>query len=76
MTFSQYDVVRLKAIRVSVPTLVEAFNLRQPAVGDIAYIIDIYSDPVGYELECSDATGITQWLMAFAPDDVELERVG
>lgn len=76
MKLSQYDVVRLKAIRVPVPTLVDACNLRQPAVGDTAYIIEIYSDPLGYELECSDANGITQWLMAFAPDDIELERVG
>ena len=76
MKFGQYDVVRLKSIRLSVPTLADAFNLRQPAVGDVACSIEVYLDPLGYELECCDANGITQSMMAFAPDDIELERVG
>lgn len=75
MNFKQYDAVRLKKINLSTPTEKDEFNLRQPEVGDIAYIIEIYSTPPGYELECSDANGITQWLMSFGPEDVELEFV-
>lgn len=71
MKFKQYDVVRLKAINVSVST--DEFNLRLPVVGDVATIIEIYSSPLGYELECSDVGGITQWMIAFRPDDVVLE---
>jgi hypothetical protein len=53
----------------------DAFNLRQPAIGDVATIVEIYSNPPGYELERNDENGITQWLLAFGPDDVELDLV-
>lgn len=75
MSFKQYDAVRVRTINVPIPCAKDEFNLRSPAIGDIAYIIEIYSNPPGYELECSDANGITQWLMSFAPEDVELELV-
>jgi len=73
MKFKQYDVVRIVAFNVEQFALADESNLRRPVVGDIATIIEIYSSPVGYELECSDANGITQWLMAFQPEDVVLE---
>ena len=75
MDFKQYDAVRLKKINVPIPCAKDEFNLRQPELGDIAYIIEIYSNPPGYELECSDANGITQWLISFSHEDVELELV-
>ena len=73
--FKQYDAVRLA--RFIAPPLQshDKFNLRPPMVGDIAYIVEVYSNPIGYELECSDSYGITQWLMAFSPDEIELEFV-
>jgi hypothetical protein len=73
MEFKQYDVVRIAAFKVEQPELVDETNLRQPVVGDVATIIELYSSPSGYELECSDANGITQWLMAFRPEEVVLE---
>jgi hypothetical protein len=73
MKFKQYDVVRLIAFNVQQAALSDDSNLRRPAVGDVATIIELYSSPLGYELECSDADGITQWLFAFRPEDVVLE---
>jgi hypothetical protein len=73
MKFKQYDVVRIMAFSAEQAALADESNLRQPVVGDIATIIELYSSPSGYELECSDANGITQWLMAFRPEDVVLE---
>jgi hypothetical protein len=62
--FKLYDEVRLKAFNAAVPSA-DAFNLRPPEGGDVATIVEIYSSPPGYELECSDADGITQWLITF-----------
>lgn len=73
MRLQRYDVVRLMGIRVPLAALADEFNLRQPVVGDVATIVEIYSKPAGYELECSDGNGITQWLMAFGFDEIELE---
>ena len=73
MKFKQYDVVRIMAFSVEQAALADESNLRRPEVGDIATIIELYSSPSGYELECSDANGITQWLMTFRPEDVVLE---
>ena len=73
MKFSQYDTVTVKRILVPIASLHNQFDLRSPMVGDVAYIVEVYSDPSGYELECSDVNGITQWLIAFGPDQVELE---
>jgi hypothetical protein len=61
--FKQYDVVRLMAIYRPAFELDDGFNLRRPAIGDVATIVEIYSTPPGYELECSDQNGITQLLM-------------
>ena len=52
------------------------FDLAVPKVGDIAAIVEIYTDPIwGYELECSDEGGITQWLLMFEPSEIEMEFV-
>lgn len=73
MKFSQYDVVRV--VRFIKPELTKKanFDLRAPVPGDVATIIDIYDDPAGYELECSDVHGITQWMISVQTGDVELE---
>lgn len=75
MQFKQYDVVRVVALHVEASKAPDEFNLRCPVIGDVATIIEIYSKPPGYELECSDGNGITQWLMAYSVDDVQLELV-
>ena len=75
MKFNQYDVARLKCINAPIPELDNEFNWRRPVLGDIATIIEIYARPLDYELECCDWNGITEWMMAFPPDDIELELV-
>lgn len=67
--FSAYDVVRIERLPAR-DASDDAFNLRPPRVGDIATIIEIYTDPPGYELECSGQDGITQWLIAFSPGEM------
>jgi hypothetical protein len=70
-----YDTVRIKAFRHPVDVEPDKFNRRPPRVGDIACVIEIYANPPGYELECSDGNGITEWLHAFSPEDIELDRI-
>jgi len=72
MNFKQYDVVRLKGIP-SPDKFNAEFDLRSPVVGDVATIVEVYKNPPGYELECSDSEGVTQWLIAWGPDEIELE---
>jgi hypothetical protein len=70
-----YDVVRIKKLRKPIDFQPDRTSVRAPCVGDVATVIDVYSNPPGYELECSGEDGITIWLWSFAPEDVELEVV-
>lgn len=70
-----YDVVRIKELRKPVDFQYDGTSVRAPSVGDVAAVIEVYSNPPGYELECSGKDGITIWLWSFAPEDVELEVV-
>lgn len=72
MSFKQYDVVKVVALHAFKQEISDSFNLRPPRIGDIATIVEIYAKPPGYELECSDKEGITQWLQAFAQDEIGL----
>ena len=76
MVFKQYDIV--KVIRITKPNEGhrDAFNRRDPQVGDTAAIIEIYAQPrLGYELECVDASGETEWLRSFSAQDIQLELI-
>ncbi|MBC3935470.1 DUF4926 domain-containing protein [Undibacterium sp. CY7W] len=75
MKFRQYDVVKLKKLLAPTVNSYDEFNSRRPLVGDVATIIEVYEEPPGYELECSDQNGNTVWLIAFRPEDIELELV-
>jgi hypothetical protein len=75
MQFAQYDTVRIVSIRNTKRLETDAFNIRAPRVGDIACIIEVYSDPPGYDLECSNSDGISEWLLAFPPEEIELELI-
>lgn len=70
-----YDVVRLTALSKPVHVEPDGVSVRVPRVGDVATIIKVYENPCGYELECSGSDGITEWLWAFAPSDVELKKI-
>lgn len=71
--FSQYDVVKLKTLPSSRVDASDPFNRRSPRVGDVATIIEVYETPPGYELECSGEGGITEWMLAFSPEEADFE---
>ncbi len=70
-----FDVVKVKALLGPKEEVRDGFNLRNPMAGDVAAIVMVYENPSGYELECVDEQGITQWLLAFGPDEIDLEPV-
>jgi len=73
--FYLYDTVRINALRKPVQFEPDGISSRAPCIGDVATIVEIYRHPAGYELESSGPGGVTEWLWAFAPDDVELEKI-
>ena len=70
-----YEAYRIKAFRQPIRSDLGEGDLRKPQVGDIAWVIEIYEDSPGYELECSDRNGITEWMQALAPGEIVLEKV-
>jgi hypothetical protein len=74
-TIKLYDAVRIKVLCRPLGVVPECFNTQEPRVGDVAFVIEIYEDPPGYELECSGEDGITKWLLTFSPEEIELEKV-
>ncbi len=68
-----YSIVRIKKIHKEFPSEDAGFNKRLPKVGDEATIIEVYTNPPGYELECIDDNGVTQWQIAFSSEEIELE---
>jgi hypothetical protein len=76
MKYKQYSVVKLQKINKQFSKEELSFDKRAPKVGDVATIIEIYKSPsLGYELECSDENGITEWMVTFSPEEVELEVI-
>jgi hypothetical protein len=71
-----YDVVKIKKLHKPIDFQSDEISVRAPIVGDVATVIEVYTTPPGYELECSGKHGITIWLHAFEPEEVELELVG
>ena len=73
MQFKQYDVVKIVELLNPAKALKSEFDFRAPKVGDIATIVEIYSTPcLGYELECCNKEGITQWLVTFEPSEINM----
>ena len=71
--FRKYDTVKIIEILNPEKTHKSDFNLAAPKAGDIATIVEIFTDPcVGYELECSDKNGITQWLVTFESGEINM----
>ena len=76
MELKQYSVVKLKKINRQFSESDLSFDKRHPEVGDVATIIEIYKTPsLGYELECSNKDGITEWMVTFSPEEVDLEVI-
>ena len=68
-----YDAVRIEELRKAAD--LSDGDIRQPQVGDVAWVIEIYENPPGYELECSDKDGTTEWLQGFGAEEIELEKL-
>ena len=74
-SLKQYDLVRIVSLATNTPFTPDRFNRRPPQVGDIAIIVEIYNDPEGYELECLNSDGLTEWLCSFDPQVIKLELI-
>jgi len=73
MAFKKFDKVRIIKIRNINMKLRSRLEVATPKAGDIAVTIDVYERLIlGYELECSDKDGISQWQLAFTPCEMEL----
>lgn len=72
-TIKLFEPVRVLELRRS--AYVALGDIREPRVGDVAWVIEIYEDPPGYYLECSDKQGVTEWLQIFSPEEIRLEKL-
>ncbi|MCZ6617382.1 MAG: hypothetical protein O7E57_04560 [Gammaproteobacteria bacterium] len=76
ITFEAYDVVRLVRFVKSFQYVKDPVNRRRPRVGDVATILKVYrSGTLGYQLECKDGRGETQWVLSFPIAEIDLELV-
>ncbi|MDB6024418.1 MAG: hypothetical protein JWM68_641 [Verrucomicrobiales bacterium] len=67
----QYDVVRVTAIRDNRFAGKQSQFQRDPHVGDVGTILEVYGD--AFEVECCEiGTGITIWLEAMYPDELQI----
>jgi hypothetical protein len=68
-----FTAVRVTAIRADRLSEKQAFCARLPKLGDVGAIVESHELPEpAYEVECCDpATGVTLWLEAMYPDEVE-----
>jgi len=74
-TIKVYDAIRITALRQPVRYDLGKGDSPEPKVGDVAWAIEIYENPPGYELECSDKNGITEWMQGFSLVEIMLEKV-
>lgn len=74
-TIKLHDVVRITELLQPVRSGPGEGDVRKPQVGDVAWVIEIYKNPPGYELECSDKNGNTEWMQAFSTDKIKLEKI-
>ena len=74
-TIKFYDAVRITELRQPIRSNLAEGDIRKPQIGDTAWVIEIYQSPPGYELECSDKNGVTEWMQAFSADEIKLEKV-
>ena len=67
-----YDVVRVIRIRDSRFVECPPQYKRNPKVGDTGTILLTYTVPApAFEVECCDSEGITVWIEAMFPDELE-----
>jgi hypothetical protein len=69
----QYDVVQVIALRDERFSKSSADYERNPCIGDVGTIIEVYSNPEpAFEVECSGSNGRTIWLAAMYPEELKL----
>ena len=67
------DVVQVIALRDERFSKMSADYERNPCVGDIGTIIEVYSNPEpAFEVECASSNGSTIWLAAMYPEELRL----
>jgi hypothetical protein len=68
-----YDVVQVVALRDDRFSKASADYERNPCIGDIGTIIEVYSHPEpAFEVECSGSNGSTIWLAAMYPEELRV----
>lgn len=72
-TIELYDAVKIEELHK--PASLSGGDIRQPQVGDVAWVIEIYENAPGYELEFSDKDGTTVWLQAFRAEEIKLKKL-
>jgi hypothetical protein len=73
----QYDIVEITKINCIRDFTLGGPNSRKPEISDVATVVEIYESPcLGYELECVESSGETNWLHSFPDKDVELKILG
>lgn len=72
-TIKLYDAVRIEGLHK--PASLSDGDIRQPQVGDVAWVLEIYENPPGYKLECSDKDGTIEWLKGFRTEEIKLEKL-
>ena len=69
----QYDMVRVVQICNNRFAESSPRYQRHPLVGDVGTVLEVYSEPAGFEIECCAAgDGHTTWLEAMLPDEIEI----
>jgi hypothetical protein len=67
-----YDVVQVIALRDDRFSKASADYERNPCIGDVGTIIEVYSHPEpAFEVECSGSNGNTIWLAAMYPEELK-----
>ena len=67
-----YDVVQVIALRDDRFSKSNADYERNPCIGDIGTIIEVYSGPEpAFEIECTGSNGSTIWLAAMYPEELK-----
>ena len=72
-TIKQYDIVRVVRIRDGRVRGRKPWFDRQPLVGDVGTVLEVYEDPPGFEVEgFVDGSHRPLWVECFEPGELEL----
>lgn len=73
---NQYDYIQIISIHRNFSQKDVFPGKRLPEIGDIAAVIEIYDKlELGYELECVNRDGETDWLITVKNSDLEFKKI-